>query len=95
MKASCQEEHSLSQRLTSFLLDYRATPDITTNISPAELFLSRPLHTQFDLLKPQVKGHVLARQADQKLYHNKNSKHRPGVHNIKYSFCWTLTAELI
>ena len=30
----------------------------------------------FDLLKPQVKDHVLARQADQKLYHDKNLKHR-------------------
>ena len=27
-------------------------------------------------MKPQVKDHVLARQADQNLYHDKNSKHR-------------------
>ena len=49
MKASSQEEHSLSHRLTRFLLDYRATPHSTTNVSPAELFLSRPLRTRFDL----------------------------------------------
>ena len=36
MKASSQEEHSLSHRLTRFLLDYRATPHRTTNVSPAE-----------------------------------------------------------
>ena len=57
-------------------MDYRATPYSTMNVSPAELFLSRPLHTHFDLLKLQVKNHVLARQADHKLHHDKSSKHR-------------------
>lgn len=54
-----------SGSVSYFLFQYRATPHAVT-VSPAELFLGRPLKTKLSLLKPDVSGTVVANQANQK-----------------------------
>lgn len=76
MRAGEKDGLSLSQRLAEFLFSYRSTAHATTNASPSELFLQRKLHTWFDLLKPNLKGIVEARQAAQKKHHDHHSKLR-------------------
>ena len=49
LKSSERDGRSLSHRLSEFLLSYHITPHTTTNCSPSELFLKRPLRTKFDL----------------------------------------------
>ena len=57
-------------RLDNFLLSYRATPQSTTNRSPAEMMLGRPLQTKLSLVKPDVTADVARKQASQKDYHD-------------------------
>ena len=52
--------------LDNFLLSYRATPQSTTNRSPAEMMLGRPLRTKLSLVKPDVTAYVARKQASQK-----------------------------
>ena len=66
MKAGENDGPALSTRLSQFLLCYCSTPHTTTNVFPGELFLQRKLRTRFDLLKPDLKGLVNAKQSDQK-----------------------------
>ena len=51
-------EGSLETRLSRFLFTYRLTPHSTTGISPAELMMGKRLHSQFDLLQPNVSMRV-------------------------------------
>ena len=73
MKASDSEGKTLNQRLPQFLFTYRASPQATTNLSPSELFLGRPLRTKFDLLRPNSQSRVISKQADQKTHHDRHS----------------------
>ena len=59
-----------------FLLRYRNTPSSTTGVTPAELFMKRPLKTRLDLLRPQLRSKVEGKQADQKQYHDIHSRDR-------------------
>ena len=71
LKASVKEGKTIHHRLAEFLFEYRATPHGTTNVSPSELFLKRKLRTRFDLMIPNIREHVTAKQADQKLQHDR------------------------
>ena len=53
-KASRNDTGSLSVKLSRFLLVHRNTPNCTTGVSPAELFMKRPLRTRLELLRPSV-----------------------------------------
>ena len=74
MKAVRNDEGTLQMKLAKFLLSYRSTPHCTTGVSPAELFLKRPVRTRLDLLRPTVESKVLQKQADQKNTHDNHSK---------------------
>ena len=76
LKASKDDSGTLNVKLSRFLLTYRNTPSSTTGVSPAELFMKRPLRSRLDLLRPAVKSRVQAKQADQKRYHDVHSKVR-------------------
>jgi len=76
LKASQNDHASLSVKLARFLITYRNTPHTTTGVSPAELFLKRPLRTRLDLLRPSLSTRVQAKQAVQKNYHDAHSKDR-------------------
>ena len=54
LKASKNDPGSLQVKLARFLLTCRNTPNGTTGISPAELFMKCPLHTRLDLLRPSL-----------------------------------------
>ena len=70
MKAGERDGLALHHQLQSFLLTYRSTPHGTTGLSPASLFLGRPIRTRFDLLRPNVGERVGAAQAKQKSHHD-------------------------
>ena len=74
LKASMKQGKSINHRLAEFLFEYRATPHGTTNVSPSELFLKRNLRKRFNLMIPNTKGHLTAKQADQKLQHDKQTQ---------------------
>ena len=76
MRASKGDPGSLSVKLARFLLTYRSTPNATTGVTPAELFLKRPLRTRLDLLRPSLRNRVLTKQAEQKRRHDAHSKFR-------------------
>ena len=61
-----------SQRLSSFLMQYRCTPHSTTNRPPCELFMGRRMRTQLDLLHPSEQERVQDSQARQKLAHDRH-----------------------
>ncbi len=62
--------------LSRFLFTYRVTPHSTTGQSPAELLQGRKLRNQLDLVRPDLKGHVEAKQAKQKHDYDKHTKQR-------------------
>ena len=70
MKAGERNGLALQHQLQSFLMTYRSTPLATTGLSPAFLFLGRPIRTRFDLLRPNVGERVVAAQAKQKSQHD-------------------------
>ena len=76
MKASAKDGKTLLHRLAEFLFTYRSTLHATTNVSPIELFQQRKLRTHFDMMKPDLKGYVTLKQAQQKQYHDKHAKSR-------------------
>ena len=55
LKATKNDSGSLTTKLSRFLITYR-TPSSTstTGVSPAELFMKRPLRTRLDLLRPSI-----------------------------------------
>ena len=53
LKATKNDSGSLTMKLSRFLITYR-TPSSTTGVSPAELFMKRPLRTRLDLLRPSI-----------------------------------------
>ena len=76
LRASEGDSRSLPHRLAEFLLNYRTTPQATTGCSPGELFLKRPLGTNFDLLRRSTRNLVEVKQAEQKQYHDRRTKLR-------------------
>ena len=58
LKASKNDSGSLSTKLSRFLITYRNTPSSTIGVSPAELFMKRPLRTRLDLLRPSIQKRV-------------------------------------
>ena len=76
LRAAKSDPGNLQFKLVQFLLSYRSTPLSTTGLSPAELFLKRPLKTRLDLLHPSVERKVLQSQASQKMHHDVHSKDR-------------------
>ena len=74
MKVGTQDGRPFQQRLSNFLLTYRSTPHATTNESPSNLFLGRPVRTKFDLMKPNQEQRVRDKQAHQKAHHDVHSR---------------------
>ena len=70
LKAGRNDNRSVDQRLSNFLLSYRSTKNTTTGRTPSELFLGRELRTRMTLIRPDVTGNVLNKQADQKSGHD-------------------------
>lgn len=54
---------NLEHKLQKFLLTYRVTPQATTGKSPSELLFKRRIRTKLDLLQPDLKKKVKAKQA--------------------------------
>ena len=67
---------SLQDRVNSFLLKYRTTPQTTTGISPAELLMGRKLRTHLDLLVLDIGERVRKRQNLQKHFCDLHAKDR-------------------
>ena len=79
MKAMEQKETNrklIQKSLENFLLAYHSTPHSTTGKKPASLFLRTDVRTRFDLMRPSIEDKVQNKQAEQKGYHDKNSKQR-------------------
>lgn len=62
LKAMGKEKVSLQEKIANFLLAYRNAAHATTGQSPATLFMGRSLRTRLDLLKPDLRRHVQAKQ---------------------------------
>jgi hypothetical protein len=54
IKKGISGEGDASDILSKFLFCYRSTPDSTTNVTPAELFLKQQFRTVLDLLHPNA-----------------------------------------
>ena len=67
---------SIGTRLSRFLFTYRTTPHTTTGISPAKLLFNRRPRTRLELLRPCIQSHVLKKQQNQKVTHDKSAKAR-------------------
>ena len=74
--ASKQDQMSMQQSITNFLLIYRCTTHPTTGCTPAKLFLGRELRTRLSLVKPEAQTNVIMAQGRQKYYHDWHSKYR-------------------
>ena len=59
-----QKADCFHQQLMSFLLTYRITQHTTTNLAPCTLFLKRELRTRFDIMRPNISGKVVSKQAE-------------------------------
>ena len=72
MRKMFQEKLSLEEKekLAKVLFSYRATPQSTTGIAPAELLYGRRLRGKLDLMKPNIAARVRQQQARQKEYRN-------------------------
>ena len=76
MKAGEHGGLTLQHQLQNILMTYRSTPHAITGISPASLFLGRPIPTRFDLLRPEVGKKVRGVQTCQKHHHDAHARHR-------------------
>ncbi|XP_011313170.1 uncharacterized protein K02A2.6-like [Fopius arisanus] len=73
-KLLLKEGLSREEALDRFLLSYRSTPHCTTGCSPAELQCGRPMRTSIDLVRPNLRGHVLKQQLSQQIHASGNRK---------------------
>ncbi len=62
----------MEERLAEVLMAYRATPQSTTGVTPAELLQGRRLRTRLDMLTPSLTRQVEQRQSQQKHAHDSN-----------------------
>ena len=76
LKATTNDDRSLIQRLSSFLLTYRTTPHATTGVPPCKLLVHRELRTRFNLLQPDVENSVVKGQHQQKSSFDRRSRFR-------------------
>ena len=60
-----EDPGSTQAKLSKFLMKYRNTPHSTTGETPATLFMGRNLRTRLDLIKPDIRKHVLDKQTSQ------------------------------
>ncbi|XP_028414982.1 uncharacterized protein K02A2.6-like [Dendronephthya gigantea] len=60
-----EEPGSTQTKLSKFLMKYRNTPHSTTGETPASLFMGRNLRTRLDLIKPDIRKHVIDKQVSQ------------------------------
>ena len=74
LKAQKMEKGDVQTKLSRFLLCYRNTPNSTTGLTPAELFLKRKVRTRLDLLRPNVAERVSQKQASAKLNSDKKGQ---------------------
>ena len=65
LKSAKRDAGTVQHKLASFLMAYRNTAHSTTGVSPAEIFLGRPLRTRLDILKPDIARKVADKQAEQ------------------------------
>ncbi len=65
LRAMIHEKLTLNQKLHNFLFAYQNATHVTTNRTPAMLFLGRPLRSRLDLLKPNLRRTVHDRQMKQ------------------------------
>ena len=59
-------KEDVQTKLSRFLMSYQNTPNSTTGLTPAELFLKRRVQTRLDLLRPNVAERVSQNQATAK-----------------------------
>lgn len=57
---------SVDSKIKRFLLAHRSAPNVTTGLSPAELFLGRPIRTLMNLVHPCTANKVQNKQYKQK-----------------------------
>nr|XP_043895059.1 uncharacterized protein K02A2.6-like [Solea senegalensis] len=67
---------TVETKLNRALFSYRITPQSTTGLSPAEMLMGRKLRCTLDLIHPDLKKKVEAKQTSQKAYHDKHAKER-------------------
>ncbi|GFW05113.1 uncharacterized protein K02A2.6 [Trichonephila clavipes] len=58
LRAMHKYEGTIQQKLSTFLMQYRKAPNVTTTLSPAMLFLKRDFRTRIDLLLPELKTKI-------------------------------------
>ncbi|GFX28529.1 uncharacterized protein K02A2.6 [Trichonephila clavipes] len=58
LRAMHKYEGTIQQKLSTFLMQYRKAPNVTTTLSPAMLFLKRDTRTRIDLLLPELKTKI-------------------------------------
>ena len=56
---------SMQTKLSKFLMKYKNTPHSRTGETPATLFMGRNLRTRLDLIKPDIRKHVIEKQVSQ------------------------------
>ena len=79
LKAGLHDSVPLEKTLSTFLLQYRATPHATTGVSPSLLLIGRNPRTRLDLLKPDIGRHVRRSQDIQKAHHDRHCRGREFV----------------
>lgn len=67
---------STQTNLSRFLMKYRNTPHSTTGETPATLFMGRILRTRLDLIKPDLRKHVVCKQEKQAKSNNTSGEVR-------------------
>ncbi|MGH0157174.1 UNVERIFIED_CONTAM: hypothetical protein FKN15_033151 [Acipenser sinensis] len=72
-RAMSAEAGSLQHKLANFLLAYRNAAHLTTNQTPAMMFMGRNLRSRLDLLKPNIRRLVQDRQVMQGRSRHNNS----------------------
>ncbi|GFU53995.1 uncharacterized protein K02A2.6 [Trichonephila clavipes] len=58
LRAMHKYEGTIQQKLSTFLMQFRKAPNVTTTLSPAMLFLKRDIRTRIDLLLPELKTKI-------------------------------------
>ncbi|GFW20867.1 uncharacterized protein K02A2.6 [Trichonephila clavipes] len=58
LRAMHKYEGTIQQKLSTFLMQYRKAPNVTTTLSPAMLFLKRDIRTRIDLLFSELKTKI-------------------------------------